>query len=184
MSRAERIAAILDGLSRSLSTTDIAIEIGGCSRNSIIGLAHRAKLQLGPKQRRSKKTTAASPVATKKAAPVKLEKAPKKTRELVIGAMKKVVAVPAVVTEPVYEFPDAHYRVLLDDVKSGHCRYPTWGDAHRPGTETYFFCGKPVRSDSPYCWHCHIKTHDTAVGPKRQPARKPSARLTRRGEVA
>ena len=50
MSREDRIAFIRDGVAQKMSARDIADQIDGCTRNMIIGLAFRAKIDLGGKK--------------------------------------------------------------------------------------------------------------------------------------
>ncbi|RWC99793.1 MAG: hypothetical protein EOS58_31600 [Mesorhizobium sp.] len=187
MSREERIQAIRDGVAEKMSSTQIAEAIGGkCNRNMVIGLSHRVGIQLV--------ATAAS-VARMKADALfrgrmeKKQPVPKKAasakpnRPSAPPAAALVKKKPVIVdVEPVYEFPDVHYQVHLNDVKSGQCRRPTWNDDKRPGTEVYFFCGKPVKSGSPYCWHCHKKMYDGMPAQRREKNRS-SARLIGRGEL-
>lgn len=187
MSRDDRIEAIRAGVRDNMSTSQIAAEIGGCSRNSIIGLAHRAKITLCTHQG----GRAPEPKAERKAQPSKPrfakdppEKEEKSARAPAPLKAALVIRKPVIVdVEPVYEFPDAHYQVHLEDVKSGQCRRPTWNDDKRPGTEVYFYCGKPVKSGSAYCWHCHKKMYDGMPAQRREKS-KASERLTRRGELA
>ncbi|BCH33227.1 GcrA cell cycle regulator [Mesorhizobium sp. L-8-10] len=61
ISRDERIQCIKDGVSRGLSASKIAAEIGGCSRNSVIGLAARAKIQLAESRPAGRPTGARPP---------------------------------------------------------------------------------------------------------------------------
>ncbi|MDF3208409.1 MULTISPECIES: GcrA family cell cycle regulator [Mesorhizobium] len=189
MSREERIQAIRDGVAEKMSSTQIAEAIGGkCNRNMIIGLSYRSgiKLVATPASVAKMKADAlfksrpekhkAAPVA-KKEVPAKPPRAPAPLTAAL--AIRKPAIIDA---EPVYEFPDLHYRVHLEDVKSGQCRAPTWNDDKRPDTAVYFFCGKPVKSGSPYCWHCHKKMYDGM--PRRREPGTMTSRQTRRGELA
>lgn len=176
MSREERIQAIRDGVEEKMSSTQIAEAIGGnCNRNRIIGLSHRSgiKLVATPASVAKMKADALfkarpekrqEPAAAKKEAPAK----PTRSQAPLTAALVKKKPV-IVDVEPVYEFPDLHYRVHLEDVKSGQCRRPTWNDDKRPGTEVYFFCGKPVKAQSPYCWHCHKKMYDGIPAKRTRP---------------
>ncbi|TJW14379.1 MAG: hypothetical protein E5W82_10405 [Mesorhizobium sp.] len=184
MNRDERIAAVRAGVKDGLSTSQIAAAIGGCTRNSVIGLAHRVRIELtfprngAPKKRAAKEVKPKRITPAKQETPTKLTRAPEPLTTALVKKMPVIVD-----SEPTYEFPDIHYRVHLEDVKSGQCRRPTWNDDKRPDVTVYFYCGKPVRAGSSYCWHCHKRMYDGAP-PKREPRTKPSARLTRRGEIA
>lgn len=183
MNRDERIAAVRAGVADGLSTSQIAASIGNCTRNSVIGLAHRVRIELTFPRNGAPKKKAANKAPPKRTTPVKKKAAPAKSTRMpepLTTALVKRAPPPNV--EPVYEFPDLHYRVHLEDVKSGQCRRPTWNDDKRPATEVYFYCGKPVKSGSSYCWHCHKKMYDGA--PPMRDKRRSTARLTRRGEIA
>ncbi|WP_292637048.1 GcrA family cell cycle regulator [Mesorhizobium sp.] len=185
MSREERIQAVRDGVAEKMSSTEIAEAIGGCTRNAIIGLANRARISLVPKHRgpgrRQKTERMARPSKPPITAATARKDKPARPQEPLTPALLKKQP-PIVDVEPIYEFPDVHYQVHLEDVKSGQCRRPTWNDDRRPGTEVYFFCGKPVRSGSPYCWHCHKKMYDGMPAQRREKNRQ-SERLTGRGEL-
>ncbi|TIW20625.1 MAG: hypothetical protein E5V63_31150 [Mesorhizobium sp.] len=178
MTREERIEAIRDGVGNNMSSTEIAAAIGGCTRNAVIGLAHRVRVELAnPRPKLQKKESTARSKASKTKSARRVAK-PAKTPS---PALKKKE--PEIVdVEPVYEFPDSHYKVHLERVKSGQCRRPLWNDDKRPGREVYFYCGKPVKAGSSYCWHCHKKMYDGMPAQRREKNRS-SARSIGRGEL-
>ncbi|WP_245459923.1 GcrA family cell cycle regulator [Mesorhizobium sp. M1B.F.Ca.ET.045.04.1.1] len=163
-----------------MSSTEIAAEIGGCTRNAVIGLAYRAHVALAsPRPKVEKKQASARPKSSKTGSMKRVVK-PTKTSPPV--PLKKKQEPAFVDAEPIYEFPDSHYEVHLEEVKSGQCRRPLWNDDKRPGLEAYFYCGKPVKAGSSYCWHCHKKMYDGLPVPRER--KRSSARLSWRGEFA
>lgn len=159
MSRSDRSDAIADGVRRKLSARQIAEEIDNCTRNMVIGHSHRSKVELLPQNASagvrgaSEKKEKATSAKTKPSASISIR--PKVRRDhltLRTPTMKKVVEAP-----PVLEFPDEHYRTHLEQIMSGQCRWPLWSDELRPASESLFYCGKPVKSGSPWCHWCHKK---------------------------
>lgn len=112
------------------TAAEIAKELGGVTRNAVIGKAHRLKLsgRASPIQQAPKKTASnanAKPAPEKKPAPV---------------------VAPAV--EAILESDKTRKRMALTDLKPNQCRWPI-GD---PQDKDFGFCGAHgADSAMPYC---------------------------------
>lgn len=133
----ERIAQLRDLWAEGLTAAECAVEIGGITRNAVVGKVFRLKLEprqerVNPKKRHAKRK------ARKPA--VKIEPPP----------------------PPDPTPPTSATRVSLMELRPNTCRWPT-GDV---GSEDFFFCGAPTHADKPYCgYHCRLayqpKTKET-----------------------
>jgi len=103
------------------TAAEIAKELGGVTRNAVIGKAHRLKLsnRVSPIQQNKK------PVAVKAAAPVK---APE----------RRIQKIPS---------QDNRQGIPLTELKASECRWPL-GD---PQEESFGFCGDHSIAGLPYC---------------------------------
>ena len=130
-----------------LSFSKIAERIGGRSRNSAIGKAHR----LGLKARKEKEwfqTRCSKPNPPKPPKPSRhrlksnfaRNPPPSSQRALAVEASRKSLPM------------DASLHLTLAELKSGQCRFPY-------GNGPYSFCALPICQDSPYCAHHHKVCH-------------------------
>lgn len=107
-------------------TTTIAGEIG-CSKNAVIGRAHRIGLQTLLRMTPGEK------------------RAPRAQREKRVTFRKS--AKPVIVPVPV----DA-LNIPFCDLEPQHCRFPTFGEGR-----TILFCGHTTTDGNSFCgWHCSI----------------------------
>lgn len=127
----DRVALLKKLWTEGRSAAEIAKELGGITRNAVIGKAHRLKLsnRVSPIQQNNKKPAAAKPVEKrieKSVADLPLSKAVVKAKQ-----------------------PDREAGSLLSllDLKPRMCRWPV-GDPH---DETFGFCGEDVIMGLPYC---------------------------------
>ena len=141
LERKERVKKLwADGLSAS----QIAAELGGVTRNAVIGLVHRLGLS-----GRAKSPPSAEP-----------RPAYRPSRLLAgaggdFGFPNGAAAVAAPLPEKPQEeealvIPFAQRKTLLQ-LASGHCRWPV-GD---PGSGDFFFCGGEAIEGRPYCAYHH-----------------------------
>lgn len=132
----DRVALLRKLWSEGRSAAEIAKELGGITRNAVIGKAHRLKLsnRVSPIQQNNKKP------AVKPA-----ERRPEKT---VLDLPPPVKVVEAKQPER-----DAGSLLSLLDLKPRMCRWPV-GDPH---DEQFGFCGEEVIMGLPYCCD-HAKT--------------------------
>lgn len=121
----DRVAILKKLWGEGKTAAEIAKELGGVTRNAVIGKAHRLKLsnRVSPIQQNSKKTTNKSSSAGK---PPPRTRAPR---------VKKPV-------EPVDII-----GVQMKDLKEKMCRWPI-GD---PKSEEFEFCGSESVPSLPYC---------------------------------
>jgi len=135
----ERVATLSKLWADGLSASQIAAELGGVTRNAVIGKVHR----LGLSGRA--KTTGSS---------VKRAKRQPKTTSYNTSPRKKSTSGDAltglnVVSRPNMEDLTAPESKKLDlvDLTEKTCRWPH-GD---PATDDFHFCGHTADADAPYC---------------------------------
>lgn len=122
----ERVAILKKLWGEGKTAAEIAKELGGVTRNAVIGKAHRLKLssRVSPIQQNTKKVAK------------KVEEKP------VVRKIKAVKPKPEpVVSKPVGEL----YQ--LSELKERMCRWPE-GD---PRDDTFGFCGDKTVAGLPYC---------------------------------
>lgn len=113
--------------SEGKTAAEIASELGGVTRNAVIGKAHRLKLSnrgsmvQSPKKIKKKVNTARKP------APANANVAPKKKKVLKSDLQRE--------------------RIPLDDLAANQCKWPI-GD---PKTADFGFCGDRKVPGIPYC---------------------------------
>ncbi|GAA6174561.1 GcrA family cell cycle regulator [Sulfitobacter pacificus] len=168
----ERVETLKKMWGEGQSASQIAKELGGVTRNAVIGKVHRLGLS-----NRATTGTAAKPDAKPKAKPApRAEAKPKakaETKEPVI--MQTVAAAPPKSTLParkqiipagqplppqpsaneispealakVNEVEKKAKKIGLMELTERTCKWPV-GD---PATEDFWFCGLPVKQGKPYC---------------------------------
>ncbi len=132
----ERVSLLKKLWSEGRTAAEIAKELGGVTRNAVIGKAHRLKLsnRVSPIQQNNPK----KPVMTKPTER-KLE--------------KPVMVLPVPKPVEMRREKDADALFSLLDLKPRMCRWPV-GDPH---DENFGFCGEEVILGLPYCCD-HAKT--------------------------
>ena len=127
----DRVALLKKLWGEGKTAAEIAKELGGVTRNAVIGKAHRLKLSNRVSPIQQNKKPAASVPKPQIAPQAKIQ--PKKIlRE----------------TEQ-----DNRKRIPLTDLKAGECRWPI-GD---PREKNFGFCGCKAISGLPYCLeHAHV----------------------------
>lgn len=125
----ERVALLKKLWGEGKTAAEIAKELGGVTRNAVIGKAHRLKL-----------SSRVSPIQqnTKKVAPKKTEEAASSPKKQPVKREKKY--------EPAIDFSN-HEGVTMDELKERMCRWPM-GD---PRDADFRFCGCQRLSGIPYC---------------------------------
>lgn len=125
------------------TAAEIAGELGGVTRNAVIGKAHRLKLsgRASPIQQNKKPANSSAPPAAKKVAP-------KPANQDVQAEAKKPVFASPIVTDEISEADKKRKRVSLLDLAANGCRWPI-GD---PREKNFGFCGcRKSDPASPYC---------------------------------
>jgi GcrA cell cycle regulator len=171
----ERIELLKKLWAEGLSARQIADQLGGITRNAVIGKVHR----LGLSGRCT--TTVQAPVRTPKKRPTPALK--------VVGGETPRSPRPAVAKEPrekrqpvfeVYsnpyvepveelEVPEGE-RITIETLSEGQCKWPI-GD---PLSEHFHFCGRHQHGESVYCEFHSAKAYQPS---RRKVARKEPSRL-------
>lgn len=123
------------------SVGEIAAELGGVSRNAVIGKAHRLHLVAHVNAPEHGKPIVRVPVAKPFIRTARLPKA--KVDPVKVAAVKKMVERTAALPAP------APLNFTLLELNHGDCRWPVSGD----GAKT-LFCGHNVEAGKSYC-ACH-----------------------------
>ncbi len=147
----ERVEMLKKLWAQGLSASQIAKELGGVTRNAVIGKVHRLGL--------SGRATPSSPPQRVSAVSARPRPALRPRRSIDISAPKHVPARLKVAAEAMNAVPQAtgdFARVL--NLTDHICRWPI-GDPSEPGFQ---FCGKKSKSGSPYCEaHCEMAYQPT-----------------------
>ena len=164
----ERVDLLKKMWGEGQSASQIAKELGGVTRNAVIGKVHRLGLSnraTGGKAE-TKAKPSAKPEAKPRAKPAKpakeetaaTEQAPAKpvmsaARKAIIPAGQPLPPQPSAneispeALAKVSEIEKKAKRLELMELTERTCKWPV-GD---PATEDFWFCGLPVQSGKPYC---------------------------------
>jgi len=143
----ERVEQLRKLWSEGLSASQIAAELGGVTRNAVIGKVHRLQLSgrvkaAAPAAQRNRKTVAAARPVVRPAA-----------RTIVTQRGNLAVVQTIEVEEPVvYRAAEEvvvpiSRRISIMDLREGTCRWPM-GD---PLNADFVFCGGDCEVGKPYC---------------------------------
>ncbi|MBS7541034.1 GcrA family cell cycle regulator [Ancylobacter lacus] len=147
----ERVELLKKLWAEGLSASQIAAELGGVTRNAVIGKVHRLGLS-------GRAKTAAAPAARprSKTPPVRPQPTaqPVRPRPMVSGNNALAVAPDVEEAEPVAT-PDPvsatvvamAQRCTILDLTEFSCRWPV-GD---PGKSDFYYCGSRTKTGLPYC---------------------------------
>jgi len=160
----DRVDTLRKLWTEGLSASQIAAELGGVTRNAVIGKVHRLGLsgrakgtsQTGGGRRKKTATRAGGYAKTQK---------PGNTS----GARKSEAAAAPARPAPVVDLPEPKPMMLsLLQLTENTCKYPI-GD---PQEEGFGFCGAKTRDGSPYCeYHCRL-TYQPAADRRRDRSQK------------
>jgi GcrA cell cycle regulator len=141
-----------------LSASQIAAELGGVTRNAVIGKVHRlglsgrAKTQASASQK-SRKT--AKPTSSDTQTQVEAPQAPmpQSIGATALKAETAPAAAPAPKSQPVAELVPIAKRATILTLTERTCKWPI-GD---PTSDDFYFCGHASNPGVPYCaHHCRI----------------------------
>lgn len=123
------------------TAAEIAKQLGGVTRNAVIGKAHRLKLSNRVSPIQQNKKVAPKPAANKNEKAVKVVEKAKVTR---VKKAAPVAPSPVFQEDPIEDRDDLY---SLMDLKPRMCRWPC-GD---PKEEGFGFCGHNSMPGLPYC---------------------------------
>ena len=157
----ERVATLTRLWAEGLSASHIATELGGITRNAVIGKVHRLGLS-----GRAKSPATATPRPRKTRAHQQMIRVARPVARgntaLATAFDYENEAEPEVVDNVV---PMGQRRSLLE-LTEHSCRWPI-GD---PGDADFFFCGGPTTTSLPYCsHHCRVAYQPANVRRDRKP---------------
>ncbi len=166
----DRVAVLTKLWAEGLSASQIAKELGGVTRNAVIGKVHRLGLSGRAKPSRPKNVT------PRKASPTRRKKTDKKPEKIVAKTVEdKTASEPVRVLAPLEAkpLPNGEYATVLT-IRDHMCKWPI-GD---PAQSDFRFCGRRIKAGEPYCEaHC-----DVAYQPSRRRGAAPKA-LPGRGKT-
>jgi GcrA cell cycle regulator len=121
-----------------LSASQVAAQLGGVTRNSVISKIHRLCLPArtnNPARHNGRRSTKRKPLAT----------VPPPTR---VDKVRALVADGLPIPPPAeFDVP----RIATMDLESHHCRFPCVSDVKEVGPFTPIFCGLKPAKGLPYC---------------------------------
>lgn len=151
----ERIERLKTMWSAGATASQIADELGGVSRNAVIGKAHRLGLQARPSPVKPGEDKSEVPVIA-----------------AVAEAPKARPATPVALRKPSRAVPAKPQRTTLLDLSEKVCKWPIG----HPGEVDFHFCGKAANPGFPYCSeHCAVAYQ--AQLPRRDRSRNPPPQM-------
>ncbi|MBT8408967.1 MAG: GcrA cell cycle regulator, partial [Alphaproteobacteria bacterium] len=160
----ERVELLKKMWSEGQSASQIAKELGGVTRNAVIGKVHRLGLSnragATPAKPAKEKPAKAEPKAAPRSEPAAASDTPARSAERPIPARKQII--PA--GQPLPPQPSANEispealasvrevekkskKISLMELTERTCKWPV-GD---PATDDFWFCGLPAQQGKPYC---------------------------------
>ncbi len=148
----ERVTLLMKLWNDGRSASQIAAELGGVTRNAVIGKVHRLGLS-----GRAKAPSSATPRQRKPRLPSTPAR-PSAPATRGNTALKRDIApaiqpIAEVAFEPLENVVPIGERCTLMELKESTCRWPI-GD---PGKPDFVFCGGKAEAGAPYCaYHCRM----------------------------
>lgn len=136
----ERVELLKKLWADGLSASQIAAELGGITRNAVIGKVHRLGLS-----GRAKSPSSASPRPRKARSSSHMMRV---QRPQIRGNTALAYDYDVAPEPELIEIPE-HQRKTLLQLNEKTCRWPV-GD---PGSTDFYFCGGEAAPDLPYCTH-------------------------------
>ena len=160
----ERVARLTKLWADGLSASQVAAELGGVTRNAVIGKVHR--LGMSGRVKQSSKASSNAKRPARKGGYIRVNRASLKSTRA-NGASAAAAQTPAredvVAPKP--------KRLKLIQLTESTCKWPL-GD---PQEEDFCFCGHSIKTDTPYCeYHCNLAYQPLA---DRRRVRKTVARI-------
>lgn len=148
----ERVELLKKLWNEGLSASQIAAELGGITRNAVIGKVHRLGLS-----GRAKAPSSSMPRVRKARAPSQMFRSVRGSLRGNTALATQLVPVYEIEPEPEPELIEniipIGQRCTLLELNDSKCKWPI-GD---PGHADFFFCGGNTVAGLPYCaYHCRI----------------------------
>ena len=166
----DRVEVLTKLWAEGLSASQIAKQLGGVTRNAVIGKVHRLGLSgrakpSRPATRRAAKPTKARTSSAKPRAARAKPKLPSIPK--IRSATQSTPLPPPVEAKPL---PNGEYANILT-IRDHMCKWPI-GD---PSSSDFRFCGRKIKESEPYCEaHCQVAYQPSrrrGEGPKAIPMR-------------
>lgn len=155
----ERVALLSKLWAEGLSASQIANQLGGVTRNAVIGKVHRLGLSgraKSPGTARAKKPrdTSSRTADRSKAATPQRPSTPKTMGANALAFEAEIAAEAAIAPQPKSDVVvPISKRASILTLTEQTCKWPI-GD---PGDKDFHFCGNQVKESTPYCsYHCSI----------------------------
>lgn len=166
---AERVELLKKLWNDGLSASQIAGELGGVTRNAVIGKVHRlglsgrakAPAQANKPRRNRPSAPAATPGNSRPSS-----SAPQTVGATALKMAPAPVAEPRPEAEPIAELVPISERATILTLTERTCKWPI-GD---PSSEDFYFCGRQSDAGVPYCAH-HCKIAYQPVNDRRRDRR-------------
>ena len=161
----ERVELLKKLWADGLSASQIAGELGGITRNAVIGKVHRLGLS-----GRAKAPSSSVPRPRKPRAPSQMFRAsrPMMRGNTALARMPAYDYDPEPEPELIENIIPIGQRCTLLELNDDKCRWPI-GD---PGQPDFFFCGGKTAAGTPYCgYHARVAYQPPAARRDRRPAR-------------
>lgn len=158
----ERVDQLKKMWAEGQSASQIAKELGGVTRNAVIGKVHRLGLsnRAGSAPAKPEKKTAKADAPAAKASAKAQPKAPETPPRPVVPHRKPIITagqplppqpsaneISPEALASVREVEKKSKKISLMELTERTCKWPV-GD---PATEDFWFCGLPVQQGKPYC---------------------------------
>ncbi len=165
----DRVEILTKLWAEGLSASQIAKQLGGVTRNAVIGKVHRLGLSGRAKPSRPKKVASVRTSSPRKRSSASKPRAPR--------AISKPAAPAAPPPPPPIEakpLPNGEYATIMT-IRDHMCKWPI-GD---PIASDFRFCGRKIKQGEPYCEaHCAVayqpsrrRGSQTKALPPRRPTR-------------
>ncbi|NVK34089.1 MAG: GcrA cell cycle regulator [Rhodobacteraceae bacterium] len=167
----ERVELLKKLWAEGHSASQIAGELGGVTRNAVIGKVHRLGLSgrakapsSSPKPRRARPSTPSTASSRSSSA------APKSQGATALKMDAAPASKPLPEEEPLAELIPISERATILTLTERTCKWPI-GD---PSTDDFYFCGRTSDAGVPYCAH-HCKIAYQPVSDRRRDRRMTAA---------
>jgi len=167
----DRVEILTKLWAEGLSASQIAKQLGGVTRNAVIGKVPRLGLSGRAKPSRPKKVAGTRSTAPRKRTAAAKPRAPKTLAKAVAPAPPPP---PPIEAKPL---PNGEYATIMT-IRDHMCKWPI-GD---PMEDDFRFCGRKNKQGEPYCdAHCNVAYQPSrrrGSGPKALPPRRPTRYIT------